>query len=495
MIKRKISIADGRIINSELSDIVEIISDGKREVFPNCIVLPGLSDSHCHVWGLGMLNSGMDISGSETMIGTLKIAERNAFKKGDWLIGRGWNNELWIDKSMPDKYSADNIFPDIPMALTRVDGHAVWCNSKALELAGISVDSINPVGGKILKDTNNEPNGILIDNAMNLINSKIPEFSDEQLENFILKGLDICLKSGLTAVHDMDVSPRMVRIYMRLNERNMLPIRVFAFVSCQNNEVIDADIKPFKSEMFSVTGIKLFADGALGSFGAALLNPYNDSPLESGLLILNKEDMLSTVNKSLESGLDAAVHAIGDRAVREVLDVFEKVRKSKPHLKNSLRIEHSQTVHPSDLLRYKQSDVIASVQAIHFTGDAMMADKRLGRQRMTDSAYRWKSFLNAGVKLIGGSDFPIESHNPFKGIESFVERTSKLDYAAELESEKISLDEALTAYTVSPYESLGINDIGLIKKDFKADLIVVNPADRMGDYSIEAVYVNGQRAV
>lgn len=492
MTKSRIIIESGIIKEIEDAEFAELIVDGNKHSFPGCQILPGMTDSHCHVWGLGMMNSGLDISGETNAENTLLKAKMNNFRKGDWLIGRGWNNELWDIQNLPDKEIADKIFPDLPIAFTRVDGHSIWCNSKALEICSVNEFTESPAGGKIVCDDFGKPTGILIDNAMNLVLDKIPDYTDSQLENFILKGLEICLKSGITAVHDMDVSPKMVEIYHKLNSEGRLPIRVFAFVSCQNDQTFLSNIKPYQSEMFTIQGIKLFADGALGSYGAALLDDYSDKPGEKGILILDKEVIAQKSIKAANLGFDIAVHAIGDCANREVLDAFEIFRRERPNSKVLLRIEHSQIVDRSDISRFKEFNVVASVQPIHFVSDSEMAYKRLGRERLIDAGYPWMSFINNDVMLIGGSDFPIESHNPFLGLRAFVNRQNSLDCKAELDAECISLEDAIIAYTSAPYHSLGIFNNGILNIGNKADICIVKGDIINGDISVEAVLVEGK---
>lgn len=492
MIKNRIIVSKGIINSIEASEINEIISDGKSYKFPNSNIFPGMTDSHCHVWGLGMIHSGLDISGSFSKEETAKRALNNNFKRGEWIVGRGWNNELWQNSSIPDKSVLDDIFPDVPVALTRVDGHAVWCNSLALKIASISKNSMEPAGGLIVKNSDGEPTGILVDNAMILINDLIPEFSDEQLEMFILKGLDIAMNSGLTAVHDMDVSPRMINIYHKLNNENKLPIRVFAFVSCQNEEIFEFGIKPFISNMFCIKGIKLYSDGALGSYGAALIEEYADKSNEYGLKLMDDESMYLKVEKAVVSGFDVAIHAIGDAAVNQVLDVYQKIRTNYPQNKSNLRIEHSQIVKSESIQKFKELNVIASVQPIHFVSDSEMANKRLGEQRLINSAYLWKSFLNFGVLLIGGSDFPIESHNPFWGIDAYIKRQNKLPFSKELSKEILTKSEAFESYTINPYIALGVKNNGKITEGFVADLIITDETNEFEKIKIKCVIIDGK---
>jgi predicted amidohydrolase YtcJ len=468
----KITTEDNKIVSVKPSIQTALVVDGELQNYKNSEFRQGYTDSHCHVWGLGMMNSGLDIAGHNSAEETAKAAFLNNFKRGDFVVGRGWNNENWDDKSFPDKSILDEKFPKNPVILTRVDGHAVWCNSLALEIAGINEKTPNPEGGKILKNEKGIPKGILIDNAMELINCKIPEFTNLQLSEFIVEGLEICRENGITAVHDMDVSPRMIDIYKKLAKNDELSIFVHAFVSAQNNEVFDYKITPFSADFFTIKGIKLYADGALGSYGAALLEDYADKPGEKGILMLDSNQILEKCLLADDIGFDVAIHAIGDRAVREVLNAYEMFRANKPESKINLRIEHSQIVHPDDIPRFKELNVIASVQPIHFISDAEMALSRLGRERLLSSGYPWKSFLDNGVLMIAGSDFPIETYDVNEGIKAFTLRKTKLKKDPEFSKQKITMQQAIECYTVNPYLALGIQDRGKIEAGYKTDLVI-----------------------
>ncbi len=493
MEKVKITVKDGFIDKIENSNWLEIISENQSYRFPQCDILPGLTESHCHLWGLGMIHSGVDVSGGNSEAATLEIAKKNNFRNGDWVTGRGWNNELWNSQNLPNKELADEYFPEIPIALTRIDGHSIWCNSKALEIAGIDNNTPDPNGGKIIRDDAGNPSGMLIDNAMNLLGKFIPDYSDQQLQGFIEKGIRLCLEAGLTAVHDMDVSPRIIAIYHKLNSENMLPIRIYAYLGCQNDEAFISDIQPFKSDMFCVQGIKLFSDGALGSYGAALIDDYSDKAGEKGLLLLDAQTMFDKMVKASDIGFDVAIHAIGDAANREVLDAIEMFRKARPQSKSIIRIEHAQTVHHDDLNRFKQLNVIASVQPIHFVSDSKMAEKRLGKERLINSGYLWKSFEDDGVCMIGGSDFPIESHNPFIGIKAFTDRFNELSICNDLAKERLSLDSAIECYTSKPYQALNISNIGVIKESFKADFTIVKENTLSTNAELVGMFINGKK--
>ncbi len=481
----KIIVNNGIIISIENSQDIILQIDNNIRIFKNAEIRPSYSDSHCHVWGLGMMNSGLDLSSAKSAEETAILAYKNNFSRGNFIVGRAWNNETWQDKSFPNKRVLDSFFPNIPVVLTRNDGHSVWCNSVALKIAEINNLTPNPDGGYIFKDENNEPTGILIDNAMDLVNSQIPDFTNEQIKEFILLGLNICEKNGITTLHDMDLSRQHIEVYKNLANNNLLKSKVFAYASAQNNQLLNGEIQPFSNNNFKIQGIKLYADGALGSYGAALLEDYSDKIGEKGLLLISPHQILENCLAADELGLDVAIHAIGDNAVRTVLDGYELFRNKKPESKINLRIEHSQIVNQKDLVRYKKLNVIASVQAIHFTSDVEMAFSRLGLERMINSAYPWKSFLDNDILIIAGSDFPIETYSVDEGINSFVNRENPFLIYPFIKNQKISFDEAINCYTNKPFMALGIKNRGKIELNYKTDFNIFS-----NNKLIETIIIN-----
>jgi len=475
-----ITVENGVITDISNSEITRILWEGQEYLYHDCEILPAYTDSHCHVWGLGMINSGLDVSGCSSAEETALKAYSNRFMRDNWFVGRGWNNELWGEGNLPDKSILDKLFPDNPVSLTRIDGHAIWCNSKALEISGINENTSNPNGGIIQKDSNGSPTGILIDNAMYLAEKNIPEFSQSQLSDFIIKGLGLVKKSGITCVHDMDLNIRHLDCYRKLAHENLLKTKVFAFFGNQNGEAEKLDLEPMQIGNFKLQGIKLYADGALGSYGAALLDDYSDKPNEKGILMLSSEDIFKHCLFAHSKGFDVAVHAIGDRAVREVLDGFELFRNAVSESSINLRIEHSQIVNPDDISRYKELNVIASVQPIHFVSDSNMAKKRLGIERLIESGYPWEKFLNNNVMMIAGSDFPIESYDVAAGIEAFTQRANQLG-AKEIFRECVEFSSAVECYTVKPYLALGIHNYGEICVGHKCDLIIMDSSKKIID--------------
>lgn len=490
-IQATIEIKNNKILKiNQNSNGVTIHNNGEIYNYPNAYALPGFVDSHCHIWGLGLTMLGMPISEAKSAEETVSIIAKYKKMRGNWIFGRGWNQELWKNTSYPDKTILDDYFPDTPVLLTRIDGHADWVNSKALELSNINKNTPNPDGGEILKDKYGEPTGILIDNAMQLAEKHLPHYSINQLEEMIITSLNECITKGLTELHDMDVSPVQINIFKKLDDKGDLTLKVRSYVSAQNDQWIRDDVKPYYGNNFSVVGIKFFADGALGSHGAALLEPYKDKEISKGLILLDKEIFIDRASKGIEAGFHIATHAIGDAAVRFVLDAYEILRNKYPNA--VLRIEHSQMIHPDDIKRFKELEIIAAVQPIHCISDAAtMAEPRLGAERCKYS-YLWKTLIENNVQILGSSDFPIESHNPLTGIDAFINRIPKGKSYSWFPDEKISIINAIESYNYQPHKLFNEKK-GKIEKDYIADIIILkNNNFTYGENEIIATFVNGK---
>jgi predicted amidohydrolase YtcJ len=390
-----------------------------------------------------------------------------------WLYGTGWNQELWTNNTLPTAKSLDSIFPDTPVCLMRIDYHAAWVNSVAMRLAGIDIHTPDPDGGSILHDKSGNPTGLLLDNAMELVRTLIPKPDDELTRKYILDSVDCLASKGLIEVHDADLHPRHLKLFRELNDNGKLKIRIKAFITAQDDEWIEHEIQPFKSDMLDVCGIKLYSDGALGSRGAALLEPYSDDPSTKGLLLLSNEQLFQKSKKAIENGWQVAVHAIGDAGCRQVINVFSRLRKEKIADENTiLRLEHVQTLHPDDVQLLAESKAIASIQPVHCISDARMAEKRLGDR--CNRSYLWRTLLDAGISLMAGSDFPIEPHAPLIGIDALIRRIPFGEDQPWYPDERLSINDALNIYTNPPahrdYHSTKLSldqpaDITILDKD------------------------------
>jgi predicted amidohydrolase YtcJ len=493
-----IRIERGRIQSVEpMLGGVKIISETGIDFYPDCWALPGLVDSHAHILGLGSRLSGLslyDANSAEECVGRAILHNST---RGGWIVGMGWNQQLWTTKDYPSVDILDSAFTNVPVYLSRADGHAAWVNSKALSIAGITSTTLNPPGGEILKDKSGNPTGILVDNAMDLVRKHIPPHTTNEQISMLKIAAAHCISHGITEVHDMDVSAHLLPIFSQLAERAELPIRVQSYCKAQDNEWMHEGVLPAVGEFFRVCGLKYFADGALGSRGAALLEPYSDAPHTSGLFLLTEHDLYRKAKLGLEYQWDISTHAIGDAANRMVLNVYEKLRKEGIADSDTiLRIEHAQIVHPDDVNRFAELKITAAVQPIHCVSDAPMARLRLGER--CDYAYPWRSLRNSGIALAAGSDFPIESANPLLGIDAFIRRVPFGEDTGWYDKECLTRQEAIFAYTLWAHEAASMSyRRGIIQPKFDADIVIHSaniahcPIEELTSTKVVAAYTAG----
>jgi predicted amidohydrolase YtcJ len=390
--------------------------------------LPPLWDHHGHVASVGALLEQADLRGCPTQETTLSIASAAAsdLPAGAWLEGFGWDQNLWGGR-YPDRASLDTLFPGRPVLLRRVDGHAAWANTAALREAGVGEDASDPVGGAYLRE-NGRLTGILVDMAMEAVAAFVPSPAAPTLRRRLLSGLEHLRRCGLSGVTDMGLDDDQVAVLRDLDAEGLLPIPLEGFFWVRPGEAVT--VRPHHGSRFRMAGIKLFADGALGSRGAALREAYADEPGERGLLLWADADLRRVLGEARDEALAVAVHAIGDRAAGQVLDAIAEVGLG------GVRIEHSQILSGADVAAMKALGVVAGVQPCHYLSDAGWAPSRLG-SRM-DSAYRWGSLARAGVPLLMGTDFPIEDAGPGRNFGACVRR--------EPPSERLAMDDVLRAY-------------------------------------------------
>jgi hypothetical protein len=495
--KFKIEIEKGKIKSVEPSEIgVELILDGKKVIYEKAFALPGLVDSHLHFFGIGEVALMPDFRNCRNEEEMLDLINQKPFHRGDWLVGFGWNQENFPGKRYPKIEVFDKAFPDSPLFLKRIDGHSALVNSAALRLLGLDEYSISPAGGIIQKNHDGTLNGILVDSAMDIAINALPFYGKEQIWQVLDYSQKYLARLGITEVIDMDLEPRLIEHLKEFDKSGKLFIRVNSFVKAHNDEYEDYIQSPYSGKNFSVKGIKLYADGALGSRGAALKKPYSDMPDEYGLLLLDEKAMFEKVEKAIKKGFSVAIHSIGDRGAELVLNVYNKIlcsnlvktiQKRYEHTGEiPFRLEHCQVVAREDLPKFANGLIAASVQPIHYVSDTEsgMAQKRLGENRMKD-AYRWKSLAEAGGLLISGSDAPIESPNPFQGIHALV-NSNRIE-------ERISLSEAIDTYSVNPHKSLGMQSSrGQIKKGYDADIIVIKESSSIAETELICTIANGK---
>ena len=457
---------------------------GRRIDLSGSFVFPGWADAHGHLLGLGKSLEVAQLRGSaDSTDAARRIAELAAkVSSARWVEGSGWDQNLWPGKGFPDARELDAVVADRPVAARRVDGHALWVNSRALAVAGIGKDTADPSGGRILRRADGTPSGILVDNAMDLLDRVVPSATPEDFMRRIRAAARACVAVGLTEVQDASgYSPEDVALLEQLAARHELPLRVYATVSPEA-----AALEVFfrkgvhvggGADFLTVRAIKAYADGALGSRGAALLADYSDEPGQRGLLVTPPERLDAVARQAREKGWQVWIHAIGDRGNRVALDAFRKAAVSSPAQSGRdwrPRVEHAQVIALEDLPRFGREGVIASMQPTHATSDMPWAEARLGPDRVR-GAYAWRSLKNGGARLAGGSDFPVESENPMLGFYAAITRQDVRGQppGGWRSSEKLTRREALALFTSdAAWAAFEEHSRGKIAPGFAADLTV-----------------------
>ncbi|MGI2038198.1 amidohydrolase [Shewanella frigidimarina] len=489
-------------LNQALPSATDITSiDGKGKT-----LLPGLIDAHGHVlgYGLSLLTADLTNTSSEQQA----VERAKAFSKNNptdgWLMGRGWNQELWDSKQFPTKESLDKAFKANPVSFGRVDGHAIWVNSKALALAGISSTTVAPEGGEIVKDEQGNPTGVLIDNAMNLVFNIVPDLNQQQLQSTLTLAMDSLASYGLTSVHDAGISIDNIKAYQQLAANNAMSVRVNGMLSVEDprfTSILKQGHITTADNMFKVDSVKISADGALGSRGAALIKEYSDQPGHKGLMLYSDDQLGKLILQSMKAGFQVNTHAIGDNANQVVLDKYQTTIAATDSKALRHRIEHAQILDLADIPRFAQLGVIASIQATHATSDKNMAENRLGKARLA-GAYAWRKLLNANAVIANGSDFPIESPNPFFGLHSSVTRQDHVNQPLDgwLATEKLSRIEALKSFTIdAAYAGHQEQLLGSLEPGKKADFILVEDdyftidPQQIWQNKVIATWVNGRK--
>jgi len=471
-------------------------------------VVPGFIDAHAHLQDLGLSLHRADVSGARSADAVvdrlLSFTNTQDPTNRDWLLGHGWDETEWTSGPPPARPLLDSAFPNRPVWLTRTDVHAGWANTAALERT-VSLARLrrmgNPDGGAIRRDARGRPTGILVDSAMALVEDHIPPTSPEQRDRALSTALEHTARHGITGLHDAGVDRPTIRRFQRFIDEDAFPLRVSAMID-QRGDTFDffCDRGPYQGPhgRLQVAAVKFFADGALGSRGAALLEAYADDPGNDGLLRQSPDALRADVRPATECGFQVCTHAIGDRANRIVLDAYEAAREAGMAVRRP-RIEHAQVLHPQDLPRFGSLDVIASVQPIHATSDMDWVVDRLGPQR-TDGAYAWNSLRSAGARLAFGSDAPVEPIDPLRGLHAAVTRQDDdgLPPTGWHPSERISRSTALYAYTEgAAYAACREDVVGSITPGKRADFVVLSqdimeiPPTQLLDTRVLATYLDG----
>lgn len=497
-IHQSMAIHNGNVVAIGSMDEIDSRFDGKETIDLNGKpVYPGFIDPHAHFlgYGLGLRNAWLAGAHSWKEV-VSRLEEHHTNYPSEWILGRGWNQNEWDIKEFPTKELLDKIFPNNPVLLTRIDGHAAIANSKALEMAGFNPDTII-AGGDLIKHKG-KLTGVLIDNAINLVRDLIPQYTQAEKEEALLNAQSNCFAVGLTSVNDAGLALDDVLLVDKMHKENKLEMRVNVMLSpTEENFEHFLNNGVYITPRLTVRTVKLFADGALGSRGALLLEPYTDAPTTYGLQLETREFLTEVCQKAYDAGYQVATHCIGDAAVRLMLDVYEQFLVPENDLR--WRIEHAQTVHPKDMPRFGQMAVVPSIQTTHATSDMIWAAHRLGDRIRT--AYAYQELLQQNGWLPNGSDFPIEHINPLYGFYAGVVRKNMDGYPPQgFQMENaLTREQALRAMTIWAAKAAFEENVkGSLEPGKVADFVVleddimVAPENVLPNVKVEKAFVNGK---
>ena len=488
-IQEAVAVKENKILAvGTISSIKKFISPKTQVIdLDQNTVLPGLIDAHAHMNSMGeelTYFNIRDCRSFEEIVERVQKEVRNR-QQGEWIIGGRWDHTQWETKEFPVHDSLSAVSPNNPVYLSRVDGNSALVNKKTLELAGIDKNTPNPEGGVIIKKQSGEPTGVLLNRAMNLVKAHFPPETDESWKQKILQAVDDCIKKGLTGWHEAGVSVREIRLYKELIDQNRLKMRVYAMLGDQEIPVIDQDLYSFfknnwvenyGDHFLEVKSIKLFFDGALGSRGAAFFQDYADDPGNKGLLRITPDYIVRVCQAALKADMGVNTHCIGIRGNRLCLESYIKALKENPTPDHRFRIEHAQIVRKQDIELFSEHRILPSMQPTHCTSDMTFIEERIGKERCR-YAYAWRSFLAAGLAIPCGSDFPVESNNPFYGIYAAITRQ---DHDQNPEDgwhpeQKMIREEAVKGFTLwAAYAAFQENRLGSIEKGKYADFTVID---------------------
>ncbi|CAI85699.1 amidohydrolase [Pseudoalteromonas translucida] len=491
--------------------VVKLGGDTLKNSFPDAklidahgnTLLPGLIDAHGHIIGLGNNLSQLDLRGAlsiDEVTNKLKVFANN---KQDWIIGRGWNQELWQKKQFPTAADLDKVVSDRPIVLSRIDGHAIWVNSKALELAGITANTQSPEGGEIIKDEFGNPTGIFVDKAESLIKQFMPKPSKQTLSDSLDAAGNHLLSLGITSTHDAGIDKTTWELYKERGELGNLPLRIVAMLSGASPDLktmLKAGRYQDANDFMSIRSVKVYADGALGSRGAALIEDYADRKNHHGLMLETQQKLEELFTLSFKSGFSANTHAIGDKANHVVLDAYKNVFKATGGILLRNRMEHAQIVTLDDIKRFKTLKIIPSMQPVHATSDMHMAEQRLSEKQLA-GAYAWQTFLKQGSVIAAGSDYPIELANPFDGLYATITRMDHNQQPTQgwRASEVLSREDALRAFTLGgAYAAHQEFKVGSLEQGKWADFILIDkdyfkaPVDELYKINVLQTWIAGK---
>ena len=469
-------------------------SDEGKKLYPTArtmdlhgaTVLPGLIDAHGHLINLGESLVRLNLKDIPTEREIIERVQHRAASAapGEWIVGWGWDEGKWAS-NYPTNQALSGATPNNPVFLVGLHTFAAWANHRALELAGINKDTKDPENGKILRDEKTgEPTGILLNHAQELVSKHIPPMTLPQAKRAMQLAARECVRNGLTSVHEAKVTPLMIQAFHELEREGRMPLRVYVMLDGADKNLVDEWLKRGPEidphHQLTIRSFKLFADGSLGSRGAAMLEPYSDALQTKGVMTTPEAEVYSLTLRALQAGFQVCTHAVGDAANRSALDAYERAMRdlhdARPLFLWRLRIEHAQVLAPEDIPRFAKLGVIASMQPTHATSDMPWAEKRVGPERIK-GAYAWRSVKDSGAHLPLSSDFPGETLNPFYGIYAAITRQDPQGNppGGWHSEQKLMLEEALRGYTTeAAYAEFEETNKGSIEKGKLADLTVIS---------------------
>ena len=494
----------GRVVATGGEELLTDYPGAEQRDGGGMTVLPGLTDAHAHLYSQGFLQISLDLAGVDTL--EQAVADIEAFAadnpRNDWILGRGWNQVLWPVQEFPTAADIDAVVSDRPVWLRRIDGHAAWANTAALEIAGIDEDTPDPIGGLIVRDDNGRATGVLVDRAMYLVEQHVPEPDRDDIREAYLQAVSSLLALGMTGMHDAGANLMEMEVLMSMADNDELDMRVYVMISDSgpNLDAIARPIVAYGNDRVDIRSVKLYSDGALGSRGAAMIEPYSDDAENRGLPFYTQDELDALVIKANDMGFQVGIHAIGTLGNRMALDAFERAQNGRPSpLRN--RVEHAQIVTLDDIPRFAELRVIASMQPIHATSDMNMAEDRVGPDRIR-GGYAWRRMLDTGAILASGSDFPVERPSPFYGLYAAVTRQDRdgMPEGGWYADQVLSRAEALHSFTLgAAYAAHQEDRLGSLEPGKWADFIVVDrdyfeiPADEIDDIVVLETWVGGEQ--
>ena len=518
---RSMFVVGHRITSISFDDTPAKGEPDKRVDLKGRTILPGLSDSHGHIFWTGLRHVRLQLDRCENELELVKLISSTASQKksGDWITGEAWDQNRWtndlgvenVDSKLPTSFLLSQAVKHHPVFLYRVDGHAALVNKMALDISGVNRSTPDPEGGLIVKDANGDPTGILLETAMDLVGRHVPPPSLEEKQEGLRLALKELASEGVTSFHECGADKDEIDLIYKFAASGQLTCRMHVMIDGAKKSLREEYFKngpqlDLKKSLVQVRAIKLFVDGALGSRGALLSDDYTDAPGIKGVPIMDEAQIFQISTQAIKAGFQVATHAIGDLAGEIVLNAYENALKevslvSKPRL----RIEHAQMASKAQIEKYKRLGVIASVQCCHCTSDMPWALSRLGEERLASKSYRWRSFVDAGVLVCNGSDTPVEPPKPFWGMHAAVTRRGRAkegtgtDYSGGAEKEVLSRDQAFAAMTINAaWAAFWESDIGTLAQGKLADFIAVDrdpmkvPAEDIHKIKVEATWFGGE---